>query len=385
MLFSEMTRFDQTPRRATETDFAFLDRCAMPVADKIRGLLEKCLDNYPEVEKSELISRLRSGDARHYASGTFELLLHEYLLRLGFSISPHPKLPNGSAKCPDFLVTSPSGEQIYVEAVCVSDDDGRDMAAEVRKAVALQVLDDTYHANFMVAVDSIGDPVTQPSGKRLAAKVVSWLNTLDADRVIADSAYCYDLLPENNWQHEDWQVRLRAIPVKPEARGLQRRLIGTRGFEGGVIDVWTPIRDAICRKGRRYGDLDLPLVVAVNVDTFDLDQIDEAQALFGQEQYEFAVGSNDDEPRFTRAPNGAWWGPSGPKSKRSSGAWLFSNLSPYTLAHRRHTLYLNPWANRHVPTFFLRMPHAQVQDEKIRHFDGVTIRDAFELYEQWPD
>ncbi len=385
MLFSEAARSDHTAKRATETDFAFLDRCAWPAVDKVRTLLEGCLANYPETERAELIARLRSGDSRHFASGTFEPFLHEYLLRLGFALTPHPALPNGSAKRPDFRVTGPDGEQLYLEAICASDDDGRDIAAEARKSVTLQALDDAYHANFMVAVDSIGEPVTQPSGRRLATEVVGWLDTLDADRVIVDSADNYDALPEYHWQHEAWQVRLRAIPVRPEARGLPRRLIGMRSFGAGFMDGWTPIRDAILTKARWYGEIDLPLVVAVNVDTFNLDPIDESQALFGQEQYVFAVGADPGEPRFSRAPNGAWRGPSGPRGRRCSGAWLFSNLSPYTLARRRSTLYLNPWTNLAVPTSFLRMPHALVVDDQIRQVDGATFRDVFELDEQWPE
>lgn len=385
MLFSETIRSDDLPKRATETDFAFLNRCAWPAADKVRTLLEGCLANYAEVEKAELISRIRSGDSRHFASGTFELLLHEYLLRLGFSLTPHPELPNGSAKRPDFLVTTPAGEQLYVEAICTSDDDGRNTAAEARKAIALQALDDAYHANFIVAIDSTGEPITQPSGKRLAAEVVRWLDTLDVDRVIADSVESYEKLPEYYWQHEDWQVRVRAIPVKPSTRGLMRRLIGARGFGGGNVDGWTPIRDAILKKSRRYGELDLPLVVAVNVDTFNLDPIDESQALFGQEQYVFTMDATCNEPRLTRVPNGAWRGQSGPRGRRCSGAWLFSNLSPYTIAQRRHTLYLNPWGNLQVPPGFLRMPHAIVVGERIHQVSGTTLRDAFKLDERWPE
>ena len=385
MLFNNAPRSDHTPKRATETDFAFLDRCAWPAADKVRAVMEGCLSNYPEAEQPELISRLRSGDPRHFASGTFELFLHEYLLRLGFSITPHPELPNGSKKRPDFLVSCPDGQQLYVEAVCASDDDGRDIPAEARKAVALQALDSAYHPNFMVAIDSTGEPVTQPSGKRLAEEVIHWLDTLDVDRVIAASANNYDTLPEYHWQHEDWQVRLRAIPVKPESRGLPRRLIGIRNFGAGWIDGWTPIRDAILSKSRRYGELELPLVVAVNVDTFNLDPIDESQALFGQEQFVFTVGANQDDPRFERAPNGAWRGPAGPRGKRCSGAWLFSNLSQYTLTRRRHTLYLNPWANIQVPASFLLMPHAVVVNDHIRQANGVTIPEAFGLDEHWPE
>lgn len=384
MLFSEALRSDQTPKQATETEFAFLDRSAWTAAEKVRSVMEACMMNYPLAERAELISRLRSGVEHQFASGTFELFLHEYLRQLGFSLTPHPELSNGSTKRPDFRVCCPDGQQLYVEAVCASDNDGRDISAEARKAVALQALDSAYHPNFMVAVDSVGEPATQPSGKRLAADIVRWLDTLDADCIIAGSADNDDALPEYNWQHEAWQVRLRAIPVKPEARGLPRRLIGIRSFGAGWIDGWTPIRDAILTKSRWYGELDLPLVVAVNVDTFNLDPIDESQALFGQEQFVFTVGDKD-EPRFQRAPNGAWRDAAGPRGRRCSGAWLFSNLSPYTLARRRNTLYLNPWANLEVPASFLRMPHALVVNDRIHHTNGVTIRDALGLDDQWPE
>lgn len=385
MLFSDTPRFDHTPKRATETEFAFLNRCAWPAADQVRSQIEAALNNYPEFEQAELVARLQSGDPRHFASGTFELFIHEYLLRLGFSLVPHPELPNGSRTRPDFLVECPDGQRLYLEAVCASDDEGRDLPAEARKAVALQTLDSAYHPNFMVAIDSSGDPRTQPSGKRLAVEVVRWLDTLDVDCVIAESANDYDTLPEYRWQHEDWQVRIRAIPMKPEARGLARRLIGIRSFGAGWIDGWTPIRDAILFKSRRYGELDLPLVVAVNVDTFNLDPIDESQALFGQEQYVYTIGQNQDEPRFERAPNGAWRGPTGPRGRRCSGAWLFSNLSPYTLARRRHTLFLNPWAHLSVPASFLKMPHAVVMNGHIHHNSGTTLREALGLKESWPE
>ena len=102
-------------------------------------------------------------------------------------------------------------------------------------------------------------------------------------------------------------------------------------------------------------------------------------------QFVFTVDAAHDEPQFMRAPNGAWRGPSGPRGRRCSGAWLFSNLSPYTIAQRRHTLYLNPWGNLQVPPSFLLMPHALVVDERIHQARGVTLRDVFELDDGWPE
>jgi hypothetical protein len=385
MLFATSLRTDASPKRATESDFAFLDRSAWAPIAVVREMMDSCLANYPASEARELIDRFQCGDARHFASATFELFLHEYLLRLGMSLTPHPELPNGSAKRPDFLVECPGGRQLYLEAVCASDDTARDSAAEARKAVALQVLDGEYNPNFMVSIDSEGDPATQPSGRRLATDVTIWLNSLDPDALLSTAAEGLEALPEFHWQHEEWHVRVRPIPVNVAARGKQRRLIGARGFGASWIDGWSPIRDAIVSKSRRYGNLDLPLVVAVNVDTFNLDPIDEAQALFGQEQFVFSRTNPDQEPRMERAPNGAWRGPAGPRGKRASGAWLFNNLSPYTLARRRHTLYVNPAANHAVPESFLVVPHKLVIDGYLRPFEGTDLPTAFGLSASWPE
>lgn len=386
MLFADIQRTDSSPKRATESDFAFLERSAWSPIGVVRGMMEACLANYPAGEVKELIDRIQCGDARHFASASFELFIHEYLLRLGMRLTPHPELPNGSTKRPDFLVQCPDGQKLYLEAVCASDDSARDSAAEARKAVALQVLDGEHDPNFMVSIDSDGDPPTQPSGRRLATEVLTWLNTLDPDALLNLSATGgLEALPELHWQHEEWHVRIRPIPVNVEARGKQRRLIGARGFGASWIDGWSPIRDAVTSKARRYGELDLPLVVAVNVDTFNLDPIDEAQALFGQEQFVFSRTNPDQDPRMERAPNGAWRGPAGPRGKRASGAWLFNNLSPYTLARRRHTLYVNPAANHPIPESFLIVPHMLVIEGYLRRFEGKDLATALGLSAAWPE
>lgn len=386
MLFADTQRTDFSPKSATESDFVFLNRSAWSPIGVVREMMEACLANYPAGEAEELIDRIQCGDARHFASASFELFIHEYLRRLGMILTPHPELPNGSTKRPDFLVECLGGQKLYLEAVCVSDDTEIDSAAEARKAVALQVLDGEYNPNFMVAIDSNGDPATQPSGRRLAIEVLAWLNNLDPDALLElSAARGLEALPELHWQHEEWRVRIRPIPVNVGARGRQRRLIGVREFDASWTDGWSPIRDAVTSKAQRYGNLDLPLVVAVNVDTFNLDPIDEAQALFGQEQFVFSHTNPDQEPRMERAPNGAWRGPAGPRGKRASGAWLFNNLSPYTLARRRHTLYVNPAANYPIPDSFLLVPHVLVVDGYLRRFEGRDLATVLGLCAAWPE
>lgn len=380
MLFESAIRTDDSPKRATETDFQFIDRSSRPEIQNVRIILNDFFSNYPPEEQAELKARIESGDVRHFRSGTFELILHEYFLRLGVSVELHPALNNGSNKRPDFLLTFAAGEQLYVEAVCASENTGEDTSAESRKDVALELLNSRFHPDFYVCVSSKGDPVSQPSGKKLGNDVIAWLNTLDANLVSAMLATNPEAHPKLSWKHEAWDVEIKAVPISPERRGLPHPLIGLRSFGGNWLDGWTPIREAILKKTARYGKLDLPLVVAVNLDTFRLDQIDISQALFGQEQLILSAS----EPRMVRAPNGAWHQPTS-RGERCGGAWIFGNLLPYTLARSEGKLFLNPSAHLHVPEGCLCVPHMLVIDDSLQEVNGVTLREAFELNESWPE
>lgn len=387
MLFPPKERHDDAPKRATESDFAFLDRCSWPAAERVRRFIDECLAQYPEAERPELIARIRSGDDRAFRSATFELFLHEYLRRRGYQLTPHPGLPEGVTTRPDFLVTCPDGSGFYLEAVSAVDRDGRSQAGEARIHTTLQHLTDANHANFFVEVAWTGYPDTQPSGRRLAAAVVAWLNTLDADdAIVVMERGDFDELPSMEWTHEGWTLTVTALPCRPDARGQDRRLIGAQNFGARWVDGWTPIRDAIMTKARRYGDAEIPLVVAVNVSSHRLDEIDELQALFGQEQFVIDRDNLDAEPRIERVLNGAWIGPAGPRSKRCSGAWLFHDVTPYTLSRRKSTLYANPWARLPVPDSFLQSERrAVVVDNRIQRSDGASMGTILGLPENWPE
>lgn len=387
MLFLSKERHDAAPKRATETDFAFLKRCSWPAAESVRKFIDDCLAHYPEAERPELIARIRSNDDRAFRSATFELFLHECLKRKGHALIVHPELPGGVTTKPDFLVTCSDGSSFYLEAVSAADRDGRSQAGEALIDTTLQHLVDASHASFFVEVASTGYPDTQPSGRRLAADVVAWLDTLHRDDAIALMEQGeFDRLPSMEWKHEGWILTVTALPCRPDARGRQRRLIGAQNFGARWIDGWTPIRDALITKSRRYGDIELPLVVAVNVRSHSLDQIDEMQALFGQEQFVFHRDDLGAEPRMERARNGAWIGPAGPRSRRCSGAWLFHDVTPYTVSRRKHTLYVNPWASLQVPdAFMLSEPRAVVVDNRIQRSKGDSLGITLGLPEEWPE
>lgn len=385
MLFSQKNRTDSDPKKALETEFGFLDRCSWESVGRVRAFIYQCIENYPASERAELIARIRSGDDRHFNSATFELFLHEYLQKQGFLLTPHPELPGNESSRPDFKVECPDGHAFYLEAVLASSRNERDPAGEARIQSVLQYLDDAKHPDFFVEVNSSGYPVSQPSGRRLTHDVMAWLDTLDSDSVLEIyNNKNFDFLPSMDWNYEEWTLTVTAIPCRTSARGNARRLIGLRNEGASMIDDWTPIRDAILKKGSKYRTAELPLIIAVNMNAFRLDQIDEMQALFGQEQIVYST-IRPDEPIMEYARNGAWSGPAGPRTQRCSGAWLFHDISPYTLGRRKCTLYINPWSLNPVPSAILTVPHAVIENNKIRYIDGAQVSAVLGLTEAWPE
>lgn len=382
MIFTEYERTDDSPKKMGESDFAFLDRSARPEIATVRGFVERLLEAYPQSELAELVARIRSGDNVAFRSAGFELIIHEFLTRLGYKLQPHPELKNGSEKKPDFHVVAPDGSEFFLEASLATEDKGENWSANAMIDTALDYLNAASHPDFFVGIISTGEPTTQPSGKKLQRAVMTWLNTLDYDEVSKDggeSAF-------TNWQHEDWNVLVQAIPVKNRKDERPKRLIGVSSMHSGLVDSWTPIRDKLKDKGQRYGELDLPLLVAVNFSAFNLNPIDEMQALYGQEQFVVNVNDRHAEPELRRAQNGLWIGPAGPRAVRVSGAWLFNDLTFYTAARRQQTVYFNPWAKYPLPDILKQLPHATMtEDFKIQRGSGAALHEVFKLDEKWPE
>lgn len=354
--------------------------------ERVRQFLEELARDYPVGEIDELCARVRSGNDTNFKSATFELIVHATLLKLGYSLQAHPRLPNGSPARPDFHVAAPGGGEFYLEAVLASENTSADPAAEARIGTTLDALTQASNSNFMVAVESEGTPTSQPSGTRLRSATLTWLDSLDPDAIQAlIDAQGFDAAPSLIWSHEDWQVTLRPIPLRSEKRGKSTTLLGVLDGGAGFVDAWTPIRNAVKFKGSKYGELEKPFLVAINFDSFRLDRIDEMQALYGQEQFVFTVGERSKEPRFERAPNGAWYGKKGPRATRVSGVWIFNDLSPYTVASRRHTIYFNPWATLALPDVLRQMPHAVANGNKMQWENGIGLHQVFKLPEGWPE
>jgi hypothetical protein len=86
--------------------------------------------------------------------------------------------------------------------------------------------------------------------------------------------------------------------------------LATTSF-GGIIDSEGPIREAVIGKAKRYGVLDLPLVVAVNATDHFISERDVLTALYGSVR-------GWDEPDIGVDSRGVWGSVNSPRWTRLS-------------------------------------------------------------------
>jgi len=390
-LFDEIERNDYGPSNYTEPIFTFLNRSARVEIYKIRDELEKWYSHYPAAEQAELCIRFRSNIRQQHQSAFFELFLHELLLRLGYEITIHPSLL-GVARTPDFLVKSSDGEQFYIEATLATNESSSEAAAHARVNAVYDVLNRVIKSpNFFLWMNIKGTPETPPPAKKIASFLNVRLAELDPDEIIKlHESGKTDTIPKWHFEHDGWDIEFEPIPKKPEARNKPGvRPLGGQSFGLRMSDQRTPIRDAITGKAGRYGELDLPYIIAVNVLEI-VDEIDIMEALFGKEQFTVTFPQNDlVEPintEMSRLPDGAWTGIKGPRNTRVSAVLLVTELSEWNIPRVGLRLYHNPWATKKLyQTALYQLPQGIVQENHMEKVNGEATHLLFDLSTLWPN
>ncbi len=385
LLFYEKERQDIRPKAFIEGEYHYLDRSGRPECANIRNIMNRWISKYPDEHRSELICRLSSGDERQFAAASFELLLFACIYSLGYKVQVHPSLPNGSPKRPDFLVRDLNGNLFFLEAVLASEGGRRLVSIQMIKNAVLHSIEKIDSPNFFLCINESGNPAKSPRTGQLRRKLEEWLKGLNPD-LVADN-YEKDIpFPIFSWEEDGWLIKFEAVPKKPNARGKGQQVIGAQMEDVKALNIWESLRDVIKGKGRDYGQLPQPLLVAANVDTNPIDRIDEVQALFGQEEFVFPINSSDTpfRPVMRRRPNGLWNGPKGEQYTRVSGVWIFNMVNFWNASFRNATLYYNPWAEHDLAEDLSLLDHAKLVGHEIKWFKGKSPRELLELPAGWP-
>ncbi|MEZ0357800.1 hypothetical protein [Mycobacterium sp. SA01] len=216
--------------------------------------------------------------------------------------------------------------------------------------------------------------------------IENWLSGLDYDLLSELMDSTMDVA-EETFAFRDWEVRLVALPVNEQSRGYDGRLIGL-GFHGvRVIDEESKIRTVLRNKGRRYGSLNEPLVVALLSWSSWTNEREMVNALFGSVAVSYVQGDAS-SAQLIRERDGYWRPPPSTRGTRIAGV-LFadSTLKPWWVGKTLPNLWLNPWAP--IPVSDNSLPFAvhtaKDNGNVVSTPAATTPQQLFSLPEPWSD
>lgn len=349
-LFRRGPRTDPAPSQYTESRFAFLDRVDSRFFGDVRELLESWYAAYPD-DDEHLHRGFCNDDDRSHSAAFWELYLYTAYRACGRGVEVHPDLGTGSQTRPDFLIEGST--PFVVEArLLMTPEEAR--SADARTSPLYDAIDELSSDDFFVWVSGVEMGETAPSLTKFKVSLEEWLDSLDADLVItrqSDDAYL-DSLPTTVWEDRGWAIEIRAIPKDPDARGKPARLLGMMGeIKANWIDDHTPFVKTLKSKSpSKYGEFELPYVIAVLSEGISVGEDDVFSALFGREAVRVTTlpdGEHDVTP--IRHPDGYWHGPRGYYNSRVSAVLVAHKLFPWTIATSPPRLWLNPYPASPLP------------------------------------
>lgn len=386
-LFDDINRDYDGPALYTEPDFPFLNRSARPWAAKVRILLEGWFSRYPRADQRDLRSRFRTASNVHHRSAFFELFLHEILVHNDYIVTVHPTMADFPTH-PDFLVRSSEGASFYLEAVLANDEPDSSSAAKARMNTVYDGINSLDSPDYFIGMKMRGAPRTTPSSRHIRKFLQDRLNKLNLDeiRAIYESGRLRDC-PEWRYEYEDWQIDFFPIPKSENSRNRDDvRNIGIQIPQFQPMNVSRAIRESITSKAGKYGNMELPYVVAVNAFSIgSIDQIDIIDALFGTEVFTISQNlSGNDVALPSRKRDGVWTSNAGPRYTRLSGVLLASSLHPWNIPNAEFRLYHNPWAQKPLVGPLNDLHTAKVIDDRLSYDDGKSICELLGLQSDWP-
>src|SRR5690606_25739403 len=151
-------------------------------------------------------------------------------------------------------------------------------------------------------------------------------------------------LPELTVEQDGWRVTVEAMPIRSDRRGKVRRSIGVYAHhEMQFIDDGPKLVAALKAKESRYGNFDAPFVIAVGTNSFDEDDEEVFDALYGSVGYVLHEGEDGEfTTRAVRNRDGYFGSPGAWKSRRVSGVLIVDQMPLHDPTKARVALWLHP-------------------------------------------
>ncbi len=378
MLFKSFERIDPTPCRYQEPTFDFYERHKSTAAARVRETIHTWLAGYPAELRAELCARFRV----EFESALYELFLHELFKRQGTAVRVHPDRGD-KGKRPDFEVITATGS-VIVEATICNDDAGD---RNPNQDVIYDVIDSVACPDFFILVrESNLESGKNPAVRRLRAFLDREIERLDADSLLweAESSLVNPSYPTRSYEDDGVMIEFEFVPRKRHARG--RVGVPNIGMTP-VITRWgngfDTVRDTLAGKAKKYGVLDEPFVIAVNVlSPWICAERDSAEVLFGTKQEYVSAGGLEVGCRVL--DDGFWGTAEHPKWTRVSGV-ILGSVYPTSFARAKLWLVHNPWARHPIPADFWCLPSMRMIGADIVRAEGTRKpSEILGLDELWP-
>jgi hypothetical protein len=370
--------------------FGYLAGSSRPEMARVRSLFEDWLSRYPVDEAKDLIGTFSATDDRDHLAAAFELLLHELLIRRECSVKIHPVLAH-STRRPDFLVTPANGEPFFLEARSTSDMSDAAYRAHRFEGEYIEALQGIHSPDFGLWVTMHRHPNEQPPYRQAAAELEAKIAKLDYEEY-AEKWFNYqgERHPRFEREYDGWRVDIAPIPRPRQLRGTPNPrpvIVHGMGIAEGVT-CKKSVKKALYKKSKRYGQLDVPYVIAINYTGWASIQAHEMIEVL----YDNIKHARVDEPDGGltamphRAFDGFWTKARKPRNQNVSGVLLFNRAAPVRLASTTAMYYRNPWANLALGDGVLGVSACSTDENgELQVVDGLTPRELFELPEGWPD
>jgi hypothetical protein len=375
-IFEDKERTDFNFANYLDNLFDFYDRSAKPEFTKVRNLINQWFIDYPQDEKRELKARFRKA----FSPAFFELFIYQLFAKQGFTLTLHPQI-EGTNKAPDFLVEK-GNLSFYIEAKEVADASDAEASLNKKVNVIYDALSKLNIPNYWLIIEQLKIRSTeQPSSKKiigyLERELPNYISKIVAANIeLSDWGRIIPLVVDK----DDVKLVVRLFPKSAKhSQNQSTPTIG--GLPGGSAWGYTEedlIRTAVHKKASRYGELDRPYLICINVfSRFGITDTGVENALLGSLIGTWASTPDSLHSPRERAKNGVFYSASSLTKTRVSGIFVTS-VFPSNVDVARHWLAKHPCGKMELDFTALELSYQEFDGSYWRLVQGQSIADILE-------
>lgn len=367
-LFDDKARVNLEYANHQHDTYEFYDNSAIEKFVVIRNELNNWFSKYPNSAKKQLKRDFQS----NFDSAFFELFIHELFLKQGFSLIPHPTIPN-STKNPDFLARK--GEvEIYLEAKVATDESKEERAIKVKQYVICDTINQINCPDYWIDIREINFLSSkQAKLSKIKQSLERDINKYGPILVVSNEDTHYKGREKYiTYIDENVEIVLSLWPCSVK----KSRPIGSYSFGDGYMGgCEESIKNAMKAKGYRYGNLDKPYIVCINtLSSKQTHTEDIYNALFGSQRVISFSDRNNPSQQFQASSDGIFNEHSKHSYSSVSGVFI-TRIFPSNIHVANHWLIKHPFTNNEFDFTNLEQSFIHVNENSLEEVSKRTIAD----------